>query len=330
VAHVVRELRAAVHGRVLLASLSSSAGHDGVTVARRRRLRQASWTADRHVCDLSLMPAAPFSDWTAFLLFNAQWTSALNPAPHLLLSTELAADQAEPTNPPSTAGFTVPSFKPTFAANGAVPIAFGFHTNPHPFPDGVVTAQRRRLATWTGQIGDPMGRGGRRLGLEIEFVVFSRDQNGVGPDLTLAQFDLQYRGFGMRPIAPPNATPTQDTPIASASALGSPTAFPDTIFPSIPPSTVNKAVTFAPDGVARLRFLAELPETVAIGDYWELAFFMLDVNVNRVQPVQIFAGKYRYVTPPFEIAPNTAKQLLGDGETELSPQSRTDEIVYVP
>ncbi len=275
-----------------------------------------------------------WSDWLPLHMAAGLWTKGADVGSVTDAGGTWAPDALDALTP-ATAGATP---KPSFIT-GAVRLGFQL-----PIPDFIIAKQPRRLAPWSGVFGDDMnvtsnGRG-RNVALQIELVLVRRfDGDGApGPDLSAVTFETKFRGYGALDSANDNAE-TQDTPVASGPTGA---AFLDTRLPSSGTGEQNAAVTFAPDGVARLQLLVLLPETLAIGDVvelnWRFAFTEATAS-NGTAPVQFYGAKYRWINADFTpFAVNTAIQLMGQNrdaggnliDQQLEGQSRADTLPYAP
>ncbi len=273
-----------------------------------------------------------FADWQPLHLPSMVWTSLVG---QVAAAGDVADaggawadDQLDAEANADVFGGAIP--KPTFARTGyGADIGFGFQI---PIPDYVIAKQPTgRLTEWSGQLGDDYGAdGGRRVAFQLEVILTSLVSGVVGSDLTSAAGSVKFRGYGALDSANDNAE-TQDTPVAGTLTLTN-AVFADMDLPSDTGSN-NDAPTFGPDGVCRLQFLVEIPNTVAIGDVLE-ALFKVTIPVTGASPadvaVQFYGAHYRFITPYFPILANSGEQMLGAVEGELEPQPRSDILPYAP
>lgn len=256
---------------------------------------------------------APWSDWQPLGLSSLQW---IKPAGAFgsLGDAFYLPDSIDPDA----------IKKPTFT-NLTLPTSGYFAQIP--IPSSVVGRQPANLADWTGANTDPMGDGSRRVALLIENVLVGIVDGAPAFDLVYFGLLAQFRGFG----AVEDSLDTEDDPIATAVQAPGATAFPDMGFPGDAPDGTNVAVSFGDVGVARIRHLIEVPNTVADGDVVEIAVRADVANPEvGVGQVQFYGARYRWVTPPFDQDSNTGVQLDGDGISDYADQSRLDELVYEP
>jgi hypothetical protein len=291
---------------------------------------------------------SPWSDWkpipTPGLIYNTRATIGgadnLNVGPGAISALGiLAADQFDGLFPNVAALLAQPALvaggaspKPTFprgvaaSAGTAHDISWYYQI---PIPNYVSARQRGRFTSWSGDLGATEGLNGdpdgsRRVALNVETILASRNNLGVGSNLaaTVPPFttlnppgfgmSAKFRGYGAPTISVP-VTVTEDTPVGGLSVGVAGSVFLDMDFPSDDADpTGNAAVTFGPDGIARLQHLVEMTNTIDIGDVVELTWRMI-VPVAAVigeAAVQLYGLKYRWVIPPFDFAVNSGVQLV--------------------
>jgi hypothetical protein len=297
---------------------------------------------------------SPWGDWQALSLGGLLWAAG-NPAPVVrapLLVGAFADDLGNVYNAaaqkwnagPISATASRPPSRPTFTSGSTTPLFVEYQAQ-IAIPDFVGMAQRGRYLDWTGDLGDQMdpdGVGaGLNIGLQIENVLYSRSgaaPGAPGADLTSFGLGAQYSGYGLPVITPATGAEsiTCDTPVGGnifAPGSGAPlaTAFPDMSFPSDSGGTQNDAVTFGPDGVARVQHILQLPRTLTPGDMIDLIAHAVIGGVSQV--MQWYAVKYRWITLPFPIAVNAGTQLDGskgleDAQPRQAVPAEDTDVVF--
>jgi hypothetical protein len=263
------------------------------------------------------LTTARWSDWIDIPLFGAPWAIGSSlfggtwaPLDGLNTSTDIIDSQhgiGSPTiglyaaRPQFTRGFSSLQWRMSLS-----------------LPNFVLGAQRRRAPEWTGLEGDPMAENaGLRTAMLIENVLSS--PNFIAPLNTFIA-SVTFNGFGFGPEK------TSDVAVTNLEPLGlGASAFPDM---SIPPGdgSTGDRVSF-PQGdapIARIWTLVELPETVALGDFADIAFFLVDQE-GAGSVLQWRTSRYCFITPPYPILPNTTVQLVDD-----EAQPRLDFSSYEP
>lgn len=274
---------------------------------------------------------SPWSDWLAIPLMGMGWAIAQGESitPIALAPDRVSFDiffskQAFGGDPP---GFwSGGGLRPTFLVDEQAQIQVNGQIS---LPDYVLGAQRKRAALWEGNNEDPMGDSALRTGILFELALASTNLGPqIGSDLDFFLPAVTFRGYGAQEPSGDFAT---DGVVSAPFFYGFDNAFPRMQLPTdqtfVTDPDPAPAVTFQPNGLARLQWLVELPSTLTPGDVVEWWVLLgRNAGVDTPSPIQFNHMKYRWlVGEPFPFLPNQTVQLIGDEQ-----QPRTDLSQYEP